>query len=102
MHHTRNAAFEDLAHHADAILDSHGILRAVDEDAWCWQLGGNRVYLGEDLTELGFSISLHRLCQESGGEKYWQCDHGSDRYVESPAQPEQIAEAIERRLTIGT
>lgn len=38
---------------------------------------------------------------ESDGEAYWQCDHGGDRYVASPAAPEQLATVIEQRLSSG-
>lgn len=96
------SAFDRVARHVDGILNAHGILRAVDDDdAWCWQLGENRVYLGADDTDLGYSIALHRH-MESDGESYWNCDHGSDRYVESPAAPELLAQVVEQRLNSGT
>jgi len=94
------SAFDHVARHVDGILNAHGILRAVDDSAWCWQLGTNRVYLGEDDTDLGYSVALHRH-MESDGEAYWQCDHGADRYVESPAPPEALARIIEQRLNSG-
>lgn len=94
------STLDHVARHVDGILNAHGILRAVDDDAWCWQLGDHRVYLGADDTDLGYSIALHRH-MTSDGEAYWQCDHGSDRYVESPAAAEQLAAVIEQRLSSG-
>ena len=99
----RETAFDNLAHHVDEILNSHGILRAVDEDAWCWQLGNYRVALGEDKTDRGYSIALLTLTADSDGRRYWRReDFGTDRYVQSPAAADQLAVAIERRLSTGS
>lgn len=98
----RDTAFDNLAHHVDEILNAHGILRAVDEDAWCWQLGNYRVALGEDNTDRGYPVALFSLATEPNGQRSWRRDLATDRYVESPAAAEQLASAIERRLSTGT